>query len=167
MIPTLPAALIPYLWRGLAIFGILLACYITVKVHDNNIVKATQAKEQIAAIKAVATAQSDSDKKWGPVANKLTQVEAKLHQVEKEKESAIQKFLNNTLCLSPDALRVFNSNANSSGDLSKAANGTPTESPGGIAASDRDIARWGGEAKTNYTICAKRLNALIDFSTSH
>lgn len=77
------AGLTPYLIRGGVVLALVLACFITVKVHDHNVIKAEQTREvaalKVASDKAVADVAADTQKLAVAAAQQKGQSDAQIN----------------------------------------------------------------------------------------
>lgn len=134
---------------------------------------ATMERDQARAIATARQADIDALKTANTHGNELTarlqRTESKLTHKDQELKNAIASKTTGRACLSGDVVRLLNPPA---AEDRAAHLPTPTASPvatDGTAAtdtayaSDRDIAQWVANARTQYDICRARLNALIDW----
>lgn len=154
----------------LIIAAVLAALVLAAAVSTHNKIynKGFAAHKKIAdaeKAKAVLEANAARDKalaRSAELAKKLLEQEGKVTYVTQEVIKYVPKVTSGKPCLSPDAVRLLNTRP---GDSDKAETGPEPapKSPAAPSASDTDIAYWISNANGLYSVCAARLNALIDY----
>lgn len=93
----------------------------------------------------------------------LARERAAAARITKERDDALAQATDGRVCLRERALRVLDGAPGLAVELPEPAGGADG-ADGGRVATDRDLARWAVAAGGRYAECARRLNALIDWS---
>lgn len=116
-----------------------------------------QAKQKEQAI-AYAKMIVEEQKKGNEIATKLITAEERIKVDQIERMKYVKQVTTGRKCLDDAAIRLLR-NEDGKAETSSGAN---EESTGEIA-TDENVTEWAIEAQTQYGICAKRLNSLIEW----
>jgi len=99
------------------------------------------------------------------ITRRLQATEADLAAHKSETDREIKRLTTGRVCLSADAVRVLNARAEAGSRASSVPGtaGLSAAADAAGAASDTDVGLWISDARTRYSQCAERVNALIDF----
>lgn len=113
-----------------------------------------QAREKLIA----AQARGDA------LTNDLLAAKTQADAYQEQLHEALAKATTGRACLGGGALRLLDRSAGLRADQLPAPAGVPAAADAGDVATDSQVARWAADAYYSYAECARRLDALIQFS---